>query len=511
MRYRITTLGCRVNHAEARELEGVLRARGLSPAGRNDPADLEVVHSCSVTNSAAAKSRQAVRRARRRTKGGDDRPTGFDGGEGPSKVIITGCYAGTHEAEAGGLVGEAGVVPQTGPAHDASTIVERFARTVDNWLAEQGRAGALALGGGPCPADVAHVEDGSRPSAFDDVEAPRTSILPLPIAELPDEPARHVRAEIRIQDGCDAHCTFCIIPSVRRTLRSKTPDVVRAEAERLVDLGHREVVLAGIFMGAYGHETALRRKQSSPEAERLAELLDAVARVPGLERVRLSSLEPGDVTEALLDAMVANQPTVVPHLHLPLQSGSDRILRRMNRQYDIASYMEMIDQVNAALTTDDGLPPAITTDVICGFPGETGEDFEATVETAKRIGYLHMHVFPFSPKEGTAAARWRRQFVPEPVKKARVRRLIDMEMDPEDGLGIRYRRRLISRRVRVMLEQPDRNEPGWMAGRCDHYALVHVRTDLPRGRLVEAAITEVAPERTVGEVVDAAVALPVLG
>ena len=140
------------------------------------------------------------------------------------------------------------------------------------------------------------------------------------------------------------------------------------------------------------------------------------------------------MTAALLDAMVANAPVVVPHLHLPLQSGSDAILRKMNRQYTVGQYMEMIERVESALTTE-GLPPAITTDVICGFPGETDADFAQTVEVASRVGYLHMHVFPYSPKRGTAAARWRNLSVPDAVKKARVRRLIDLEEDPDDGGG----------------------------------------------------------------------------
>jgi threonylcarbamoyladenosine tRNA methylthiotransferase MtaB len=495
--YRITTLGCRVNHAETREMESILRARGLRRAPGEDPADLEIVHTCSVTNTASAKSRHALRRAVRRLHTARDltgsgepesvgHPRSLPAADHPPQVIVAGCYAATHREEAATITASPSeVLPHE--ADDGSSMIDRFAARVDAWLTRRG-----------CPS----LRTGETNSS-------RTNVLPLPVIEPPAAPAAHIRAELRIQDGCDAHCTFCIIPRIRRTLRSKTiPDAV-AEARRLVDLGHKEIVLTGIFIGAYGHETALRRRQSRPDAEPLADLLDAVAQVPGVERLRISSMEPGDLTPALLDAMAANEPVVVPHLHLPLQSGSDRILRMMNRQYRVADYLEMIDAANEALTRD-GLPPAITTDIICGFPGETARDFEQTIEIAERVGYLHMHVFPFSAKEGTAAARWRGRFVDEREKKRRVRTLIDLENDPADGLSIRYRRKLIGRTVRVILEQPDRGNPQVMTGRCDHYALLRIHTTHARGIVVDAIVTEASPERTWAQPIGPRVALPVL-
>lgn len=521
MRYRITTLGCRVNHAEARELESVLLARGLVTAADGAPADLEVIHTCSVTGSAAAKSRHAIRRAIRRQGRGDElleksvhgsvdtsvrpRPArnvrqarSFSGTPSRSPtIIVTGCFGSTDPEEAARLAGGwEQVIPHQ--AHDLSgpvdacagtTLVQRFAHRVDQYLADRRARGSLRR---PAP-----------PSC-------RQTILPLPVVTPQKSAGAHVRAELKIQDGCDAHCTFCVIPGIRRTLRSKTiPDAVR-EARQLVDLGHREIVLTGIFIGAYGHETALRRKQSRAGRTPLADLIDAVAGVAGLARLRVSSMEPGDVSEELLDAMVANQPVVVPHLHLPLQSASDAVLKRMNRQYRIGEYLEMIDQVNEALRTADGLGPAITTDIICGFPGETDDDFERTVEVASRVGFLHMHVFPYSARRGTAAARWRDRFVAAPITRTRVRRLIDMETDPADGLSIRYRRRLSGRTVRVILEQPDSQEPGVMTGRCDHYALVSVRTGRPRGALLQVEVTQVTSDRTTAVPLETSVPLPQL-
>jgi len=523
LRYRITTLGCRVNHAEAREIESVLAARGLVRAPAGVAADLEVVHSCSVTNTASAKSRAAVRRAARRLAAAAGRSVRIDDRSGhqtpeavpsvsdqgcvalpapapPSPrapaVIVTGCYASTHPAEAATLTRDPRrVVPQTAMDGGTGSMLERLSEQVDAWLDRQG------------PSRHSSLREAAAGSS-----APSAGLLPLPVIAPVGDAGPHVRAELRIQDGCDAHCTFCIIPRIRRTLRSKRVDDAVREAAMLVERGHREIVLTGIFIGAYGRETALRRRQRDRHAEPLADLLDAVAEVPGVERLRISSMEPGDLTPALLDAMVANAPVVVPHLHLPLQSGSDAILRRMNRQYAVGDYLEMIDRVEAALTVD-GLSPAITTDVICGFPGETDADFAKTVAVARRVGYLHMHVFPYSPKRGTAAARWRETFVPDETKKERVRQLIELEAHPDDGLSIQYRRRLIGRTVRVIAEQPDRADPTWMTGRCDHYALVHLAPDdhgpIARGRVVQAKITEVTPERTVAEVVGRDVRLTV--
>lgn len=496
MRYRITTLGCRVNHAETRELESVLLARGFVRARDAAPADLEIVHTCSVTRAAAAKSRAAIRGARRRMDGqhlsldrnGPEPLSRIPAFSSSPRIVVTGCYGSTDPAEAARLAGGPDRVIRH-ESDDGTTLADRFARRVDQWLATRGAPRSLRT---PAP------------------DCSRHAIRPLPVVTPRPEAGAHVRAELKIQDGCDAGCTFCIIPRIRPTLRSKTiPDAV-AEATRLVELGHREIVLTGIFLGAYGHETALRRKQRSRRATPLADLLDAVAQVPGLVRLRLSSMEPGDVSGPLLDAMVANRPVVVPHLHLPLQSGSDAVLRRMNRQYRVGAYLEMIDRVNAALTTRDGLPPAITTDVMCGFPGETDADFERTVAVARRVGYLHMHLFTYSARRGTAAARWRDAFVPAPVARARFRRLTDLECDPEDGLSIRYRRRLVGRTVRVVLEGPAAGRPGVMTGRCDHYALVSVRTDRPRGAVMEAVVTAVTRMGTAARPPEALLSLPVL-
>jgi threonylcarbamoyladenosine tRNA methylthiotransferase MtaB len=485
------TLGCRVNHAEARELESVLLDRGLLKARSGQRADLEVIHTCSVTHTAAVKSRHAIRRAlRRQAEAQTDtrlphnrlhEPDSLHAALAPG-IIVTGCYGSTDTEQAIRLAGGPDRVIRH-HADDGSALPDRFARRLDQWL---GRHSA--------PDSLRRPQSGSFPQM----------LRPLPVVE-PRAAGNHVRAELKIQDGCDAHCTFCTIPGIRRTLRSKSVGEAVGEARRLVDLGHREIVLTGIFIGAYGHETTLRHRQAGCGPQTLADLVDAVAQVRGLDRLRISSLEPGDAAGALLEAMVANRPVVAEHLHLPLQSGSDAVLKRMNRQYRVGDYLEMIDQVTEALTTPDGLPPAITTDIICGFPGETPLDFEKTVDVSRRVGYLHMHVFPFSPRRGTAAARWQRRFVEAETAKARVRRLIELEDEPDNGLSIRYRRRLLGHTARVIIEQADKKDPALVTGRCGHYAQVWLRTEQSRGAVVDVRITEVTPRRTFGEVIPAAV------
>ncbi len=469
--YRVRVLGCRVNHAERRELEAVLRSRGLREAAPGRSADLEIVHTCGVTSRAAAKSRQAIRKARR-----DQQPG--------KAMLVTGCLVGTDPQQAHSLAGATGAAI----GHQVSVP-----KAIGKWLDNHGVPPPPASG------------DQSEPTVRS--HAPRT--LPLPIAMLPDRPARHLRAEVRIQDGCDAHCTFCIIPAARPVLRTKRPDVVLQEVARLVDLGHPEIVLSGIFLGAYGHETALRRRQVRTTATPLADLVDAVASTPGLQRLRLSSLEPGDVTVPLLDAFTAHEQVIVPHLHLPLQSGSDAILRRMNRQYDAGQYLDMIDQVNMALTKE-GMPPAITTDIICGFPGESQDDFEQTVSIANRVGFLHMHVFPYSARTGTAAARWTQSAVEPTITQERVRQLIDLETTPNSGLADAFRSRLIGREVRIFAEQPNARRDGHWTGRCDHYCQTSIPGPRRRGELVRAIVRKIEDDVLLADPVPTAVRLPVL-
>ena len=284
------------------------------------------------------------------------------------------------------------------------------------------------------------------------------------------QPGRQ-RAVLKVQDGCDAHCTYCIIPSLRPIPWSKPIDDVVEESRRMVGAGHVEIVLTGIFLGAYGQPTALRRRQTDRGPGPLAELVGALcARVPGLRRLRLSSLEPGDMTDGLL-AVLREHRQIVPHFHLPLQSGSENLLRRMNRQYGRDDFLRMVDRVRAAFDR-----PALTTDIIVGFPGETHSEFERTLEVVDYAGFVHVHAFPFSPRPGTAAARWGKQFVPGRVVNERMEVLRRRSSEH----GLEFRRQFVGETVEVLVENDAHADSGARHGRCERY--FDVRFDAPDAR-----------------------------
>jgi threonylcarbamoyladenosine tRNA methylthiotransferase MtaB len=338
----------------------------------------------------------------------------------------------------------------------------------------------------------------------------------------------HQRAFLKVQDGCDAHCTYCVIPQLRPSLWSKPIDDAVEEARRLVDAGHGEIVLTGIFLGAYGQATALRRRQGGGGGGApLAELLDALCtRVAGLRRLRLSSMEPLDVTGELI-ALMRSHRQIVPHFHLPLQSGSDELLRRMNRQYGRQDYLEMIAHLKSAFDR-----PAITTDVIVGFPGETAEHFGRTVEVVGRVGFIHVHAFSYSPRPGTAAARWTRDYVHGPVVNRRIERLLELS----ERQSLEFRRQFAGEEVEVLVEghhveglHPVGPHPGplpqgeggragrhasplptgegaqaSMHGRCERYFDVHFQSEpLPPGTPARVRVDRVTATHTSGTLVGA--------
>jgi MiaB/RimO family radical SAM methylthiotransferase len=314
-----------------------------------------------------------------------------------------------------------------------------------------------------------------------------TTRLPL----LGEHQSGRQRAVLKVQDGCDAHCTYCIIPALRPVPWSKPVDDVVDEARRLVAAGHVEIILTGIFLGAYGQPTALRRRQPARAPGPLGELVRALCtRVPGLRRLRLSSLEPGDMTHGLL-AVLRDHAAIVPHFHLPLQSGSDALLRRMNRQYGRDDFLRMTDRVDHAFDR-----PAITTDVIVGFPGETDAEFARTLEVVDHARFVHVHAFPFSPRPGTAAARWRDQFVPGPLVNQRM----DVLRARSRAHGLAFRRQFLGRTVEVLVEDAAA-APRAAArhGRCERYFDVRFDDAAARpGDFLTVRVDDVADDATFG-------------
>jgi len=500
--FSIQVLGCKVNQYEAEQIAGALREQGLVPAGQGEPADLRVIHTCSVTAEAGKKSAQTIRRMTRlpilQPK---PSPTGAASilpvsetlppptTSLSARTVVTGCWATSHPAEAAAVAGVDAVITN---AQDVNT---RLAELVTAWTQ---------------PAIRASIND----TILDGRSSAAARALPLFADRHPRaRESANQRAFLKIQDGCDAFCTYCIIPQLRPRLWSKPIDACVAEAQALVDRGHAEIVLTGIFLGAYGFPTALRRRQTStPSTARnpetapvatgkrshpspLANLVDALCqRTIGLKRLRLSSLEPGDL-DADLIAVLRSHEQAVPHFHLPLQSGSDAILRKMNRQYRRDDFLRMIDEVNQAFDR-----PAITTDIIVGFPGETDEEFAQTLEIARRVGFIHAHAFSYSPRPGTAAARWTQDFVPPRVANARIKQLTALA----DDASLTFRQGFMGEVVEILVE---RDKPGatTLHGRCERYFDVQfpATAAIPAGSAVRLRVNRVSRAETLGEPVTA--------
>jgi threonylcarbamoyladenosine tRNA methylthiotransferase MtaB len=494
-KYRLSTLGCKVNQYESEQVRQLLESLGMRPARPGEQADLAVANTCAVTCSASAKSRQTVRRLSHSSR---------------TSTIAIGCYA---SADPQALRRITGVTDELGHDDDAlarirAIVLDRIAEIRHGPVHSPQPASpfptklvqvALRLGPTALGAPPGHESPPDR-----NLSTTRYSIgraLAVVNSDALDslavrEFAGRTRAFLKIQDGCDAHCTYCIIPRLRKNLRFKPAEVAVAEARQLVAAGHKEIVLTGIYLGAYGRPTALRRR-FAPGPSPLAGLVAALAKVEGLERLRLSSLEPGDVDDALLEVL-ATRPNCVPHLHLPLQAGSAEVLRRMNRQYTLDDFDRMVDRVKAALDR-----PAITTDIIVGFPGETDALFEQTLATARRSGFCKIHAFPFSPRPGTAAARWAKDFVHSRAIKDRM----DVLRDLEQELSLAYRKQFLGETARVIVEgngvaplnAPSSTPRGMLHGRSDRYFEVHFESNTAKpGDVVDVRMNRVTLLRSHG-------------
>ncbi|HOF17339.1 MAG TPA: MiaB/RimO family radical SAM methylthiotransferase [Phycisphaerae bacterium] len=415
-RFSLTTLGCKVNQYDSRALAALLEGEGLRPAQGDEPADLAVVNTCCITAVAMRKSRNAIRRALRRSPA--------------ATIVVAGCYGDYDAARLRQLLDEMGVGP------GRAVIAGHHGNL----------AGAVrkALAPPAPPTDDAPRE--GEPADGDSLRQRRLRALGdgapgaanLPPAE--KFPGRK-RAFVKVQDGCDAFCTYCVVPYTRSRVWSRPVDEILAECRALLAAGHREIVLSGVFLGAYGRATAIRRRWD-PGPAPLVDLLRRVARLEGLWRVRLSSLEPGDVTDELLDA-ARGEPAFAPHFHLPLQSGSARVLRRMNRQYTPAEFTHAVARIRRAFDR-----AALTADVIVGFCGESDDDFSQTLRVAREAGFAKIHAFPFSAIAGTAAWQIRAEAPPPAVVRARLGELAALERELADA----YRRQFVGETLEALVE-----------------------------------------------------------
>ena len=295
----------------------------------------------------------------------------------------------------------------------------------------------------------------------------------------------HQRAYVKVQDGCMLRCSFCIIPHVRPHLASRPPEYIVAEVERLHANGYREFVLTGIHLGHYGVEW--NRGRNKRDWTRLSHLLERLMRIEGDFRIRLSSIEATETTRELIDVMAEHPDKICPHLHISLQSGAETVLQRMRRRWGPRRFVDRCKLAQRALDQ-----PAITTDVIVGFPGESEDEFKATCDVAREVGFSKIHVFPFSARRGTPAAEMPDQVAPE-VKADRSRRLGELEHELRD----RYYASLVGRRLRVLVESPIESRPGYMVGTACRYAPVILRGDISQRKQFVNVIAASAQDQVI--------------
>ena len=393
-----TTLGCRVNQYDTDAMRGLFIQSGYTPVDFEEKADIYVINTCSVTNMGERKSRQLIRKAKRTNE--------------DAYIIVTGCYA-QLAPEAIATIDGVNLVIGTNNRHRVVELVEQLESTEKQ---------------------ISIVRNIMEQATFEE--------MPLYGNEIDK-----ARAFMKIQEGCNNYCTFCIIPYTRGKLKSRRVEDIVKEAKRLVEHGYHEIVLTGIHLGNYGIELL--------EKPNLAHVVKALLEIPGLERIRLGSIESVEVSEELVDLM-AKDPRFCTHLHLPLQAGSDHILKLMNRHYNLQEFKDLIARLRSRIP---GL--AITTDIIAGFPGETDEDFEETMRTVEEIGFTHIHAFPYSKREGTPAATMEDQ-VPEAVKKTRVALLNSLG---QKGLQ-KFAEQMIGKPAEILIE---REEDGYYLGFTNEY------------------------------------------
>ncbi|MGQ9579879.1 MAG: tRNA (N(6)-L-threonylcarbamoyladenosine(37)-C(2))-methylthiotransferase MtaB [Armatimonadota bacterium] len=353
------TLGCKVNQYETERIRAELERAGFRTVPFGSIADVYIVNTCSVTSTADAKSRAAIRKAHRLNP--------------DACIAVTGCYV-QLEAETVASIDGVSIVAGT-------TEKEELARRVLALLVNK--------------KNVAQVESISQVAAEYRNEIRSQSIC-LRI---------RTRAIVKIQDGCDHFCSYCVVPYARPIKRSRPANEVLSEIEELAEFGYKEIILTGIRLGAY-----------QDDKYKLPELINLIVQVPGVTRVRLSSIEPWEVDTSLLEAL--EHPKICKHLHIPLQSGNDEVLARMNRPYSSGDYLTLVKKLQKKFP---GI--GITTDVMVGFPGETDEAFQDTCNLVREAGFARIHVFRYSPRKRTCAAEMPNQ-VPESVKKARSKMLL---------------------------------------------------------------------------------------
>ena len=438
-------LGCKVNAYETEAMQQLLEEAGYEIVSFHEKADVYVINTCSVTNMADRKSRQMLHRAKKMNP--------------DAAVVAAGCYVQTKEEEAKQdlaidiLIGN----------NQKNELVHRL----DELFAEREEANAENA---QKESDTNHqnkveavVDINHEPQCFEEMSLTKT--------------AEHTRAFVKVQDGCNQFCSYCIIPYARGRVRSRNIESVLKEIRGLAKMGYQEVALAGIHLSSYGVDCE----------ESLLHLIQEIHKIDGIRRIRLGSLEPQIVTEEFAREL-SSLEKICPHFHLSLQSGCDATLKRMNRKYTVAQYEEGCRLLRKYFTH-----PAITTDVIVGFPGETEEEFETTKAFLEKIHFYEMHIFKYSKRQGTRAAVMENQ-VPEEIKTKRSAELIALS----ERMSNEFRSYYLGREEEVLFEEPaEINGKTMYVGYTKEYVKVATESDeslenvMRRGRIDYALTDEI--------------------
>lgn len=429
MRIAFYTLGCKVNQYETELLSGLFHSEGFDVVSHADEADVYVVNSCTVTAAGDSKTRKALHRLRREHPG--------------ALIALTGCFPQAFPNAAEQLP-EADVITGSKSRHALVGAVKRALSTGER---------------------VIEITPHTKDEVFEEMN----------ISSF----AERTRAFVKIQDGCERYCSYCIIPKARGFIRSKPLDSLKKELSSLAENGYLEIVLVGINLSSYGKDLGLR----------LIDAIEAACSVKGIERVRLGSLEPELLSDEDILRM-SRQPKLCPQFHLSLQSGCDETLRRMNRHYDTAEYRRIVDRLRKCFPGC-----AITTDIMVGFPGETEEEFERSLAFARSIRFAKAHVFAYSVREGTRAAAMDGQ-LPNAVKEERSRRMIKTTGET----AAVFLKEQIGQTVPVLFES--RQNGLGLQGYTPNYSPVVVRTDEPlTGKIQLVRITDVTEGLCIGELI----------
>lgn len=428
------TLGCKVNQADTASMENLFLRSGHQLVSFDGEADVYIINTCVVTNTGQRKSRQTIHRAIRKNPN--------------ALIVVTGCYPQTAAEEVKAIAGVDMIIGNQDRAQIVQLVEERLAHRQTDTL------------------DAVHKLTAS--TAFEEMAA----------GDITDK----TRAFLKIQEGCNQFCTYCIIPYARGPLRSRSLESIHTETQRLISAGFKEIVLIGIHLGCYGKE--------NPDGPTLYDAVKTVLDVPGVQRLRLGSLESVEVEPRLLTLM-QEDARFCRHLHLPLQSGCDKTLQAMHRPYTTAKFKTLLADIKTKVPDI-----AITTDVIVGFPGETEADFETTCKFAESCGFSKMHIFPFSARKGTPAEKFAGA-VTEAVKKERT----DILGRIDETMHKAFLQAMVGQNAEVLFEQPAGED--YFEGLTGNYQRVFVKSGGRNlgGEILPVKITAFDGEKLLGEII----------